>query len=57
MNLGDFGLRGTQHIVARMERAMIYRFGIRRLMWRRWVLQRLRRRACLLEQQHASRES
>jgi hypothetical protein len=24
-----------------------YRFGIRRLMWRRWVLRRLRQRACL----------
>jgi hypothetical protein len=51
MNLGDFGLRGTQHIVARMECAIIYRFGIRRLMWRRWVLHRLRRRACLSGQQ------
>lgn len=51
MNLGDFGPRGTQHIVARIECAIIYRFGIRRLMWRRWVLDRLRRRACLPEQQ------
>lgn len=46
MNLGDFGPRGTQRIVAQMECAIIYRFGIRRLMWRRWVLHRLRRRAC-----------
>lgn len=51
MNLGDFGPRGIQHIVARMECAIIYRFGVRRLMWRRWVLHRLHRRACLPERQ------
>lgn len=47
MLLGDFGPRGINAIVARMECAIIYRFGLRRLMWRRWVLRRLRRRACL----------
>lgn len=47
MNLGDFGPRGIDRIVARMECAVIYRFGFRRLMWRRWVLHRLRRRDCL----------
>lgn len=51
MNLGDFGPRDTQRIVARMECAILYRFGIRRLMWRRWVLHRLRRRACIPEHQ------
>ncbi|MEV4415594.1 hypothetical protein [Catellatospora sp. NPDC049609] len=49
MNLGNFGPRGVEVIVARMERAVIYRFGLRRLMWRRWVIQRLRRRSCLPE--------
>jgi hypothetical protein len=49
MNLGDFGPRGIDRIVARMECAVIYRFGFRRLMWRRWVLHRLRRRDCLPE--------
>ncbi|MFB9238121.1 hypothetical protein ACFFWC_21625 [Plantactinospora siamensis] len=47
MLLGDFGPRGINAIVARMECAIIYRFGLRRLMWRGWVLHRLRRRACL----------
>ncbi|WP_328654514.1 hypothetical protein OG598_12140 [Micromonospora sp. NBC_00330] len=47
MLLGDFGPRGINAIVARMECAIIYRFGLRRLMWRRWVLRRLRHRACL----------
>lgn len=47
MNLGDFGPRSIDRIVARMECAVIYRFGLRRLMWRRWVLHSLRRRACL----------
>jgi hypothetical protein len=47
MNLGDFGPRGIDRIVARMECAMIYRFGLRRLMWSRWVLHRLRRRNCV----------
>lgn len=42
MNLGDFGPRGIDRIIARMECAVIYRFGFRRLMWRRWVLHRLR---------------
>lgn len=49
MNLGDFGPRGIDRIVARMECAVVYRFGFRRLMWRRWVLHRLRRRDCLPE--------
>lgn len=49
MNLGDFGPRGIDRIVARMECAVIYRFGLRRLMWRRWVIRTLRRRACLPE--------
>ncbi|MGW0215593.1 hypothetical protein ACWDXH_14505 [Micromonospora chokoriensis] len=49
MLLGDFGPRGINAIVARMECAIIYRFGLRRLMWRRWVLRRLRQRACLPE--------
>lgn len=49
MLLGDFGPRGINAIVARMECAIIYRFGLRRLMWRGWVLRRLRRRACLPE--------
>jgi hypothetical protein len=44
MNLGDFGPRGVQHIVARMEYAIIYRFGVRRLLWRGWILSALRRR-------------
>jgi hypothetical protein len=44
MNLGDFGPRGVEPIVARMECAIIYRFGVRRLMWRGWILQALRRR-------------
>ncbi|MEU7590772.1 hypothetical protein AB0A95_31335 [Micromonospora sp. NPDC049230] len=49
MLLGDFGPRGINAIVARMECAIIYRFGLRRLMWRRWVLRRLQQRACLPE--------
>jgi hypothetical protein len=49
MNLGDFGPRGIDRIVSRMECAVIYRFGFRRLMWRRWALRRLRRRDCLTE--------
>ena len=53
MNLVDFGPRGIEGIVARMECAIIYRFGIRRLMVRPWVLHRLRRRACIPE--HAGR--
>jgi hypothetical protein len=47
MNLGEFGPRGIDRIAARLECALSYRFGWRRLMWRRWVLQRLRQRACL----------
>jgi hypothetical protein len=47
MNLGGFGPRGVNAIVARMECAIIYRFGLRRLIWRRWVLRRLHHRACL----------
>jgi hypothetical protein len=47
MVLDDFGPRGVDQIVIRMECAVAYRFGLRRLMWRRWVLRRLRRRACL----------
>jgi hypothetical protein len=44
MNLGDFGPRGVEKILIRMETAVTYRFGLRRLMWRRWVLHRLRQR-------------
>jgi hypothetical protein len=44
MNLGDFGPRGVEHIVARMECAIAYRFGVRRLMWRGWIFWALRRR-------------
>lgn len=47
MVLGDFGPRGISDIVTRMECAVAYRFGLRRLMWRRWVLWRLRRRGHL----------
>jgi hypothetical protein len=47
MVLIDFGPRGIDAIVARMECAILYRFGLRRLMWRRWVLSRLRHRARL----------
>ncbi|WP_146164353.1 hypothetical protein [Pseudosporangium ferrugineum] len=42
MNLGGFGPRGVDIIVARMERACRYRFGIRRLMWSGLVMRRLR---------------
>ncbi|WP_433132593.1 hypothetical protein ACQPWW_13580 [Micromonospora sp. CA-240977] len=49
MLLGDFGPRGINAIVARMECAIIYRFGLRRLMWHRWVLLRHSHRACLPE--------
>ncbi|WP_068923830.1 hypothetical protein [Planobispora rosea] len=47
MVLGDIGLQGVHHIVARMEVAVSYRFGPRRLMGRRWTLRRLRWRGCL----------
>ncbi|MEV4086333.1 hypothetical protein ACGFJC_53970 [Nonomuraea fuscirosea] len=47
MVLGDAGSLNVDRIVARMEIAIIYRFGYRRLMWRRWTLRRLRRRGCL----------
>jgi hypothetical protein len=47
MVLGDAGSQGVDQIVARMEIAVIYRFGYRRLMWRRWAIRRLRRRGCL----------
>ncbi len=47
MVLGDVGPRGVDQIVTRMELAVIYRFGLRRLMWRRWTMRRLRRRGCL----------
>lgn len=49
MNLGGFGPRGIDRIVFRMECAVLYRFGLRRLMWRRWVLHRLQRRDRLPE--------
>jgi hypothetical protein len=41
MLLGDFGPRGTQEIFARLEQAINYRFGLRRLMWPALVLRRL----------------
>lgn len=47
MVLGDTGSESVDHIVGRMEIAVIYRFGYRRLMWRRWTVRRLRRRGCL----------
>jgi len=47
MVLGSFGPRGIPEIITRMEHAVHYRFGIRRLMWRRWILRRLRTRGCL----------
>jgi hypothetical protein len=49
MVLGDFGPRGIDQIVTRMQTAVTYRFGPRRLMWQRWLLRRLRRRGCLPE--------
>jgi hypothetical protein len=49
MVLGDFGPRGMSDIITRMERAVPYRFGLRRLMWRRWVMTRLRTTGCLPE--------
>jgi hypothetical protein len=42
MNLRGFGPRGVEAVAARMERACRYRFGLRRLMWRRWVSKRIR---------------
>ncbi|MGR6919809.1 hypothetical protein ACU635_36725 [[Actinomadura] parvosata] len=47
MVLGDAGSLDVDQIVARMEIAVSYRFGYRRLMWRRWTLRRLQRRGCL----------
>ncbi|MFI7131286.1 hypothetical protein ACIBQ1_36765 [Nonomuraea sp. NPDC050153] len=47
MVLGYTDPQGVDQIVARVEFAVIYRFGYRRLMWRRWALWRLRRRGCL----------
>lgn len=47
MVLGSFGLRDTAEIVTRMNCAVGYRFGIRRLMWRAWVRQRLHARGCI----------
>lgn len=47
MVLGDVGPRDVDQIVARLEFAVIYRFGYRRLMWQRWTVRRLRRRGCL----------
>lgn len=43
MNLQGFGPRGVEIIAARMEHACRYRFGLRRLMWGRWVAARVRR--------------
>ena len=47
MVLIDFGPRGIDAVVARMECAILYRFGLRRMMWRKWVLGRLRHQECL----------
>jgi hypothetical protein len=41
MILGDFGPRGTQEIFARLEQAIHYRFGLRRIIWSALVLRRL----------------
>jgi hypothetical protein len=43
MNLHDFGPRGLDTIVARMEHACRYRFGIRQLMWPGLIRHRLSR--------------
>jgi hypothetical protein len=47
MVLGSFGPRGLPEIISRMERAVAYRFGIRRLMWHGWAVRRLRTSGCL----------
>jgi hypothetical protein len=47
MVLGSFGPRGIPEVISRVECAVAYRFGIRRLMWRRWVLRRVRTRGRL----------
>jgi hypothetical protein len=41
MVLGDFGPRGTAEIITRLEHAIAFRFGIRRLTLRRFALRRL----------------
>ncbi|KDQ66987.1 hypothetical protein GTY78_08020 [Streptomyces sp. SID4934] len=47
MNLGGFGMGNQQHIVTTMERALAYRFGLRRLI-PAFILRRLFRRLQLL---------
>jgi hypothetical protein len=47
MVLGSFGPRDTAAIIARMNCAIGYRFGARRVMWRPWLRQRLRARGCV----------
>lgn len=47
MNLGGFGMGNQQHVATAMERALAYRFGLRRLI-PSWLLRRLVKRRGLL---------
>ncbi|MER7369082.1 hypothetical protein [Nonomuraea wenchangensis] len=53
MVLGDARTQDVDQIVARMQVAVIYRFGLRRIMWRWWTVRRLRRRGCLPSSQNS----
>lgn len=43
MNLGDFGPRGYGYILAKLQLAISYRFGVRRLLWASVVQRRIER--------------
>lgn len=47
MNLGAFGMGNQQHIVTTIERALIYRFGVRRLIPAFVLRRQLKRRGLL----------